>query len=299
GYTFEAATIAKFVMSDVYQEFDQSRSRERKMAMLDAAGLIVDKIKKGVDPVKLASALASSAHRKRIQVWMRDEAPQRAVAALGVSGSFRPAASGTTMIGVVTQNAGANKLDYYLRREIDIQIRLREDGSASAAVKVTLRNSAPASGLTREVMGPANVPDGEVLYRAGRNVSFLNVYLPAAAARAEWSEAGKPVGTEIQAAPDALIVSRFIDVAPGGSAETTLTFELPAGSWDEGRVRLLVPRQPAAAADALTVRIFPPEGLTAGGSDQFEVSKMMNRDILVETHIGRPWTDRLKQLVWR
>ncbi|HEX9694680.1 MAG TPA: DUF4012 domain-containing protein [Actinomycetota bacterium] len=299
GHTFEAATVAKFVMSDTYALFEGGDSLRRKAVVLDAAAVIFDTIKTGVDPVTLASSLAEAARGKRVQVWMRDAAAQRAVAALGVDGSFKPATPGATMIGVVTQNAGANKIDFYLRRAIDLDLRLREDGSAEATLTVALTNTAPASGLPRDVIGPPTVKGREGVFQIGENVTYLNLYLPPAAAEIVWTQDGEPAGSEQNIAPHAMITSRFVEIASGATVRNRVTFRLPAGTVAADRLGLLLPRQPVVAPDTLAVRIHPPAGRTIAGRDAYTLTTSANRDILLELPLTRTVWRRIKDIVWR
>lgn len=299
GYTFDAATAAKFIMNDTYALFDSNESLLRKAVVLDAASVIFDTIKRGVDPVALADALASSAHQKRIQVWMRDAETQRAIAALGVDGSFRSPDAQTQMIGVVTQNAGANKIDFYLRRAIDVHVALRDDGGARVAVTVALTNTAPASGLPRDVIGPPEVKGREGVFQIGENVTYLSVYAPPEATDFVWTTGGKAAPAELNLAPHAAISSRFVEIASKTTATSTVTFDLPRGAWTEGRLRLLLPRQPVVAPDQVTVRVDPPGGHTAGGEATYRSTETANRDILVELSVRPTAWRRIKDVVWR
>jgi len=74
-------------------------------------------------------------------VWSRHRAEQRRLETTPLGGAL-PTARGP-YLGVVTQNAAASKLDYWLRRATDYRLARRADGSADVTVTVRLRNAAP------------------------------------------------------------------------------------------------------------------------------------------------------------
>ena len=299
GVTFEAATVAKYVMNDVYSIYETD-SLLRKAVMLEAASVIFDRIKRGASPAALAEALAKSARRKRIQVWMRDEAVQRAVASLGVDGSFRPPSKNATMIGVVTQNAGANKIDFYLRRAMELDVHLRDGGGARVIVKVALTNTAPTFGLPRDVIGPAPVPNRPGVYEVGENTTYLSLYLPVGATDVLWREEGRLQPAERNLAPHAVISSRYVEIPSKSTVTNRVAFDLPPGVWKPGRgPALWLPRQAVLEGDRWTVRVHAPPGRRIDGTKTFAWSGSLNRDFLLELDMRRTVWRRIKDLVWR
>jgi hypothetical protein len=114
--------------------------------------------------------LGSAVRGRHIQLHSRLAEEQAALARLGADGS--PPRSGGDFLGLVVDNASQSKIDWFLRRAVDYQLRL-DPGSASAeaTVKVTLTNDAPSSGLPDYVLGGAVVAPG-----ASRQI--VQVYTP-------------------------------------------------------------------------------------------------------------------------
>ncbi|MGH2828888.1 MAG: DUF4012 domain-containing protein, partial [Actinomycetota bacterium] len=291
GITFDEGNVARFVMSDSYARFpDQTR---RKTVVLEAAHVVFERLKTGVDAAALATALASAVRDKHVMVWMRSSAPQRALQALGADGRF--GAPGRASIGVVTQNAAENKIDYYLRRTIRLELRLRADGVADGTLRVRLDNLAPDAGLPRDVIGPITKPEGRgrdpSRFVAGLNVSWLNASLPPGALVLAWRVDGRAAASDQTAAPHAVISSLYLEVPSRASTEATLWFRLPPGpGWNGRRLALLVPRQPTAAPDQVEIVVAAPDGrrLYPGGRREFAVRTATNGDIPVDVVVRRP-----------
>ncbi len=62
---------------------------------------------------------------------------------LGVTGDYGDAGRNPQL--VFANNYGANKIDYYLRRDARTEIKLQSSGDAVVTTKVTLRNTAPST----------------------------------------------------------------------------------------------------------------------------------------------------------
>ena len=77
---------------------------------------------------------------RRLLFHLRRPQEQRALEALGADGALRGS------IALVTQNAAGHKMDLWLRRRLDVALRLRPDGSADVRAWVTLANGGPSSG---------------------------------------------------------------------------------------------------------------------------------------------------------
>src|SRR5690606_23016207 len=106
--------------------------------------------------------------------------------AVGADGRLR---RGGDTLHVTAANVGANKLDYYLQRDLDYRIEVAPEdrgrtATAAGSLTVRLANTAPDSGLPQIVAGPfeGGAP-GE--FREGENVSYVSVYTPLEATRVE------------------------------------------------------------------------------------------------------------------
>ena len=95
-------------------------------------------------PIQLADALGPLVDEGRIVGWAADPDEQQYFDDLGLTGALPSIAVGDG-VAVVFNNAGANKLDVYLEREVsyDATVDLAT-GAATATATVTLTNTAPS-----------------------------------------------------------------------------------------------------------------------------------------------------------
>ena len=126
-------------------------------------------------------------------------------------------------LGVVTQNAAGNKIDWYLRRSIDYRATVNfSTGAVTATVKVTLRNLAPSSGLPADVIDPS--PGATT--SPGESELYLSIYTP-------WEDNGATLGNKALALSSQQELGRFVYSAllkvPPRTA-VTLVLHL-VGSW--------------------------------------------------------------------
>ncbi|MDP9388214.1 MAG: DUF4012 domain-containing protein, partial [Actinomycetota bacterium] len=207
--------------------------------------------------VALARALGPSVAAKHLLVASTADAGEAAaLARLGVSGAMAPVRG--DFLGVVTQNAGANKIDWFLRRSVDYSARLDPaTGAVRSTVRVTLRNDAPAAGLPGYVIGN----DVEPPLPPGSNKLYLSVYTPLQLTRAAVDGAERPVESELERRRH--VYSTYVIVPAGGTAVVELELEgrVAPGA---GRYRLDLHRQPFLAPDAVTATVGVPDGWRVG-----------------------------------
>jgi len=171
---------------------------------------------------------------------------------------------------VTTSNASANKIDFYLQRDIDYQVHLSPNDSATnatATADVTLKldNTAPATGLPQVVIGPF-LPGR---FQAGENRTYVSVYSPLALRKATID--GKPIamapGTERKRNVYSVFTSVF------ARSTQTLGAQL-AGSVElrDGWYQLDIGHQPTLRADHVSVSIDVPKGWRIAAAPGMEIS---------------------------
>jgi hypothetical protein len=168
------------------------------------------------------------------------------------------AASRGDFLGLITQNAGADKIDWFLRRAIDYQVHLNPaTGSLQASVGITLRNQAPASGLPVELLRDPTNPKAT----PGENVLYLSVYTPWSLQGAKMD--GEPLLMESEIERGLHVYSTYVRIPSMSSA--TLTLDL-SGNAPRGDYRLGLFRQPTVAPDDVTTTINFPSQWTVPGA---------------------------------
>lgn len=176
---------------------------------------------------------------------------ERALLELGLAGAMVPVHG--DFLGMVTQNAGGNKIDWYLRRALDYQAGLDPaTGQITSKVRVTLRNGAPAKGPPPYVIGNLTTP----ALPTGSNKTYLSVYSPLYLAGARVD--GRDRLMESERERDRNVYSTYVVIPPGGSVLVELDLE---GRLDVGDgYRLTIHRQPFLAPDAVTTSVEVPDG---------------------------------------
>jgi hypothetical protein len=230
------------------------------------------------NPARIAQVLGRAGRRGHLSLWFSRPEEQALAIDLGIAGGV-PAVESDSVL-VTAQNGGANKVDYYLTRQVDYEIQLRPDAGRSAAeaqsrVEVRLDNAAPA-GISSFALGP-----WDERFEPGENHSFVSVYTPLALAGAALEDV--PVQLETATELGRNVFSMFIGVP----AESSRTLELEL----EGTVRLerggwyvldLV-RQPTLHPDDVSVSIEVPPGwriIDTDGVEPVTLRRAVDRRVL-------------------
>lgn len=126
-------------------------------------------------------------------------------------------------VGVVTQNAAGNKIDWYLRRSIsyDATVNLPER-TITSTLTIALKNTAPSSGL------PPYIIDNFFVAHPipGENISWVNVYSPWELQSATLD--GRPLAMTSQYELGREVYSAHIGIGSGRTDTLQLHF---AGAW--------------------------------------------------------------------
>jgi len=162
---------------------------------------------------------------------------------------------------VVSNNAAANKLDAYLKRNIAYEAVVDEDtGQITATAEVRLVNSAP-TGL------PGDVGGNPFVLPPGTNRMYLSVYSPWSLTSAELD--GGPTGMEPSTELGYNVYSRFVEIPAGEEVVLRLGFagELP----DDEPYELVLRSQPLAYPDVTRVDVRTTDGEIIHQSHQIRV----------------------------
>lgn len=214
GRTITADNVLAEVLNENYKEFESFREREERV---DYQGEIAKEIFESITTLdipaaELAQALLSSSKGRHLMLWAADDELQAVWSELQIAGEL-------TEHGLMIsfQNYAANKLDWYLEPEADLDVRLLPSGDYRARLSMRM-DTPPLSDLTDAspyILGPGPETQG----------TFLTVHLPAAAYDITTPD---PEGFRTQGIDGGLQVRTFLtDVPMGTTFERTVDFSLP------------------------------------------------------------------------
>jgi hypothetical protein len=216
---------------------------------------------------------------RRLVGYSATPAEEALIERVGLDGSF-PGATDGDFLTLVTQNAGNNKMDIYLKRSIDYDVVVDpQTGQLEATATITLHNDAPSSGLPKYVIGnrpSSGQPDGV-------NWLWFNFYTPHLLAEATWN--GQPMSVGEQSEFGRRVYQTYLPVPSGGDAVIVLQL---AGTVAPGAVYDLDWfQQPTVNTDDVTVRVRSTDrsAVADGGAAVVSEPVTITRDERTDQHV--------------
>ncbi|MHB8512019.1 MAG: DUF4012 domain-containing protein [Actinomycetota bacterium] len=269
GVTLQSDTFPKLFMSDAYAMFP-GNGYARKLFFVDLAKLIFKRFIAVHNDKAASAALAQAASGRHLFAWSRYPIEEQALGAMGADGAFdKPARS---YLGITIQNGGSNKLDYYLRRSVAVSVKEQSNGSADIEMRMSIRNTAPATGLDPEVLGPN--PSGPVL-KPGENRLYISYYVPATVYQFDASVDGQKIDLQSDQSQSSLVLSHFLFMGVGQTREIVFRWHQDGafgGSANERPIDFAVAQQQLIVPQDLTVSITAAKGYRASGVDAAETA---------------------------
>lgn len=265
-----AENVATIVLHDEYRAFDNNL-RARVDFLGEVGQAVFDRlIGGGLDDVlRAAPVIEELIEGRRLQLWSPNRDAARFFAATESDGGVRET-KGDSLV-VTTQNAAANKLDWYLRRSITYAAEVVRDGgdvAVSSTATIRLTNGAPVAGQPRYVIGP----NDEGL-TAGEHRLFLSVYSPFDVSGATVD--GEPLTLSLAPELGRFAYSTFLEIPPGRTRAIEIRFS--GRLTDAKRYSLEVFQQPMVAPDSLEISVSRP-----GKKGKFGKSGPLLRDMRVD-----------------
>lgn len=158
--------VVKTLLSDVYSAIDQPELQDAYFA--GVAKEIFGALSDGQGNAKgLIDGVTRSAQEGRLLLWSHLESEQSTIAKYTLSGSISGATVAPAEFGVYFNDGTGAKMDYYVRRTVQLVRACSRDGYKETTVRVISTNTAPAdaaSSLPAYVTGAGNfgVPPGSV-----------------------------------------------------------------------------------------------------------------------------------------
>lgn len=223
--------LAQFVLHDVYTKFPGRFQNVVRDAYLARVGSAVSEALLGGGGAQgeLASGVARAVREHRLQAYAVDPAEQATLGDLDVSGEV-PDGPGP-FLGVVLNNAGANKLDYYTHRSVRWDLGGCSGGHRTSLLTLTLSSTVPASGLPPYVVGSTVLrgPDDEEL-PAGSNRLLVNLLITRGATVTGIDLDGVALGYATGRERGHPVIRVTVDLKPGQTRTLRLEVRDPAAA---------------------------------------------------------------------
>ena len=277
---------AEVLLRDQYLTFAQENSL-RKDLLVEASEVAFDKLTSGdlPGPKRLVDVLGPMVKERRLQLAATKPAEQALFETIGADGALPSTNSGDVFM-VAHQNFGNNKADAYLQRSVRYDADIDpETGDISSTATISLRNTAPAQGLPRTVIGNTRGKP------PGTNVMILSVYSPLGLRSADLD--GEDPGMVRSTEAGLQVYTAEVDV-PAASTRT-LTVELEGGlDLSDGRYHLTVIPQPMVNPDGVTVDAKVPgdwtfdRGETTGDTISVDNERAPGRPVEISAELRNP-----------
>jgi UDP-N-acetylmuramyl pentapeptide phosphotransferase/UDP-N-acetylglucosamine-1-phosphate transferase len=249
-----ARNVVDVLLRDSYIVIEDNDARDAFFA--DVAEAVVDEATSGAlgGPARLARVLGRAARAGHLILGFVEPEEEALAQELDVAGLITDVPSDSLL--VTTQNAAANKIDYYLQRGLRYDVTLDPADDARevalrAQLEVSLENTAPNSGLPEYVIGPS-----DERFEAGENRAYVSIYTPLGVTASTID--GEPEFLEGTREVDRNAYSMFLSIPAMSTRTMTLDLAgdvpLEHGGW----YTLQLPYQPAVTPDDVTVTISVP-----------------------------------------
>lgn len=160
------ANVVKTLLSDVYAAVDEPELQDTYFAAVAQEVFSAISLGKG-DAAGLLAAISRGVEEDRVLVWSALQEEQSVIAEYAVSGSVTGPSVSPAQFGVYFNDGTGAKMDYYVKRTVQLFKECPKDGYEQTTVRVTSTNSAPADAavsLPKYVTGAGvfGVPPGSV-----------------------------------------------------------------------------------------------------------------------------------------
>ncbi|RZT78522.1 uncharacterized protein DUF4012 [Micromonospora violae] len=207
GVPLASEKVVQTLLSDSYQNLDIDQ--QDAFFAASAASVFDAFFKKNVNPRVLLSAFDRAITERRILFWSARPEEQRTFGGSRMAGTL-PEQDTVPTVGVFLNDGSGAKLGYYLRPTANLTVgECRPDGRRELRLRVTLRSTAPKSGLSKSVLGLGLAGDP---YTAR---TLVSIFSPAGGAvleaRLDGTETALGSGTERRRQ----VATANVDVGPG------------------------------------------------------------------------------------
>jgi hypothetical protein len=253
--TLDGAGFTEKLIGD-YDSF--SSNEERKELNRAMIPIFTDRILAPGNGLEKVQSLRDAARGRHFAVYMRDPEVQAPLADIGLAGELSDTEH--DYVAVFNQNTNVSKSDYWQKRSVTSDVRLREDGSARVRMTVRVHNDSPP------YLQPFGDPRGGTYFTRWNGMT-VGVFLPQGTEIRSATTAGKSLGTDTfdyYGRPYKLL--RMV-LPPGETREGVLEYDVPAAAVADGDTltyHLDATPQGMVVPQSLQVTVHWPKGYDVG-----------------------------------
>ena len=267
-----ADNVENFLLYEQYADFEDNNDERVDMLEAVAEQTFNDLMTADLpSPRSVSEHLDAAVDGGHLQFVAFDAVPALTLQALGLTGALPPVPEGGDTVTVTTANAGGSKIDLFLHRREQYDVRWDPaTGEVTSTLRLTLENTAPAEGEPDYVIG------NSVGLPWGTNRSYVSMYSPFSleAARID----GQPTSMQAEVELGRNVYSAFVDIPPGGTVEIELDLR---GRVEGRRYELELPVQPFVTPDEAAVNV-----------EVIGATPVADDDVTIEGNVAR-WTTTL------
>ncbi|MBT2596617.1 DUF4012 domain-containing protein [Arthrobacter sp. ISL-72] len=158
--------VVSTLLSDVYKAIDNTAVQDAYFA--NVAKEVYGAFSSGTgDPARLVQGISRAADERRILLWSADPEIQKVISNYAMSGATSGQSVSAAQFGVYFNDGTGAKMDFYVKRTVQLLEECPRDGYSRMTVRVTSTNTAPVdakSTLPDYVTGGGvfGVPEGTV-----------------------------------------------------------------------------------------------------------------------------------------
>lgn len=279
GRTFTPEDMAPFLLEGQYRDLRDDEERVRFLQdLFEATFEQLFTVDFG-DPWDFDEVFGPAIDEGRLAVWTFVPAEQELLSDLGMDAAYPGSDStGGDVVGLITQNAGQNKIDVYLQRSLTHEVELDpETGTYVATITVELTNDAPPFGPP-----PAVIGNNDQGFPFGTNVVRLTLY-----------SAGDFVGATrdgielpLELIDEFGLSTATSEVELASGAASRLVFRVQGTIDLTDGYRLTVPGQATVRPDRFEVRVSVPDGWQIDGDPRFTARETTSVPLTYELDVA-------------
>jgi hypothetical protein len=275
GRAITRKNVRRLLLFKIYKHFVNQENLQN-VYLRGLVNELWSKVEHGeVDGPGLLEGFNAASSKHHLKFYSRHPEEQSVLVDIGV------AADPTAVVGplqlVFNNNNSGNKLDFFLHRHQDIDIRLDEDGTAHVVTSIRLTNDLPKNGLRS--VGRSGVKTGLRLGASRMSVHFM---LPRGARAGRFQVDGRSVPSYGGRDGEAPVEWSLVQVPPEGEITASLSYVLPVavqGDVASGGFSFTLWPQATARPDSYAISVTAPPGyaLARPGSGTEPVIRVAGR----------------------